>query len=244
MRLAVLALAAALLVPGCITFYGPEGVQVRVLITEEMGTQVLERANVTVPENATVMDALREVATVKTRYGGGFVQAIDGRAGRYPEAKVDWFYHVDTQLADVGAASHEVEDGDLIVWDRRPWNRTMHLEHVLTGLASWPGNLTEDPRGTPEAWGNRTSDPELADRLFARVDGSELTILDERGRPNRTLTPPWLLVHAVDQPGPSPRMLVRTSGPDGLALADRLATIAPVGLGVALTPNSTLEVPR
>lgn len=244
MRVLPVVLALALAVPGCITFYGPSGVEVQVLVTEDVGTEVRKRANVTVQANATVMDALREIATIETRYGGGFVQAIDGLESRYPDEKVDWFYHVNTEIADVGAASNTVEDGDLVVWDYRPWNRTMTLPHVLTGLDRWPANVTDDPQPTPDAWDNHASDPQFADRLFARVDGTNLTLLDEWGRPARMVEAPWLLVHAVDGPTSKPDFLVRTSGPDGLVLADRIPDTTPVGIGVALTPNETLEVPR
>lgn len=244
MRPVPVLVAVALLAPGCITFYGPSGVEVQVLVTEDVGTEVLRHANVTLQENATVMDALHETATIETQYGGGFVHAIDGRESRYPDARVDWFYHVNTELADVGAASNPVEDGGLVVWDYRAWNRTMTLPHVLTGLEDWPGNLADDVEPTPDAWTDHASDPRRAEHLFARVDGTNLTILDERGRANRTVEAPWLLVHAVDQPGPEPDFLVRASGPDGRALADRLPDTTPVGVGVALTPNRTLEVPR
>lgn len=244
MRLLPLVLALALALPGCITFYGPSGVEVQVLVTEDVGTEVRKRANVTVQANATVMDALREVSTVETRYGGGFVHAIDGLESRYPDEKVDWFYHVNTEIADVGAASNTVEDGDLVVWDYRPWNRTMTLPHVLTGLDRWPANLTDDPQPTPDAWTEHASDPKLADRLYARLDGTNLTLLDEWGHPARTVEAPWLVVHAVDGPTSRPDLLVRTSGPAGQALADRLESTTPVGVGIALTPNETLEVPR
>jgi hypothetical protein len=52
-----------------------------------------------------------------------------------------------------------------------------------------------------------------------------------------------VIAHAADGPGPDPSLLVRASGEDGLALADRLATRAPTGLGAAATPGATHEVP-
>lgn len=242
--LIALALGLTVLAPGCITFYGDQGVRVQVLVTEEMGTHVLTNANVTVPAGASVLDALREVGTVETAYGGGFVEAIDGHASRYPDERVDWFYHLDTRLADEGAASVPVEDGQLVVWDRRPWNRTMTLEHVLTGLEAWPGNLTQGPvETTPDAWEDNASTPHRAEQLFARTDDGTLVLLDPWGRAAERLTAPWLIVHAVDGPGPTPGLVVLASGSDGLALAETLDERRPRGLGVALTPNATYTIP-
>lgn len=237
-------LVAVLLLPGCITFYGDAQLDVRVIVTEEMGTHILQDENVTLPEGATAMDALREIATVDTAYGGGFVTAIDGRESRYPDADVDWFYHVDTQLAGTGAASRSLEDGDVVLWDHRPWNRTMTLPHVLTGLDTWPDPLPDEPTLTPDAWRENTTTDHRAKQLFARDSGRTLVLLDEHARPADRLDPPWLLVHAADGPGEAPGLLVHASSPDALALADDLRDLPPRGLGVAITPNATLAVPR
>lgn len=244
-RAAAAALIALLvLLPGCITFYGDAQLDVRVVVTQDMGTRVLQDENVTLPEGATAMDAIREIATVETAYGGGFVTAIDGRESRHPDADVDWFYHVDTHLADTGAASYTLTDGDLVLWDHRPWNRTMTLPHVLTGLDTWPGTLPDEPALTPEAWHENTTTEHRAKHLFAREDGDTLVLLDEHGTPADRLDPPWLVVHAADGPDSTPGLLVHASSPDALDLAERLDEVRPRGLGVALTPDATLEVPR
>lgn len=237
-----LLVAGLVLSPGCITVYGDETVRARVLVTRDVGTQVLTDSNVTVPEGATAMDALRRVANVSTAYGGGFVQAIDGLESGYPDSKLDWFYHVDTRLADVGAAERALDDGDLVLFDYRPWNRSMTLEHVLTGLEAWPADL-EDPSFDREAYEGRQADEDTRESLYAFVDGANLTLLDARGRHVVNLQAPWLLAHAVDGPGEDPRLLLVASGPDGRALVDELAATRPAGVGVAVTPNATLEVP-
>ena len=51
------------------------------------------------------MRLLQSKYDVKTRYGGGFVQAIDGARGREGDGRrVDWFYYVNGIEAPVGAA--------------------------------------------------------------------------------------------------------------------------------------------
>ena len=45
---------------------------------------------------------------VETRYGGRFVQSIDGLEGGGAGGSVDWFYFVNGFEADVGAAEYEL----------------------------------------------------------------------------------------------------------------------------------------
>lgn len=211
------------------------------IVTRDVGTQVQLDENTTVAEGATAMDALRTVANVSTRYGGGFVQAIEGLESRYPERKVDWFYHVNTRLADVGAASKPVQTGDRLVFDYRPWNRSMALEHVLTGLDDWPGDL--EGSGFERSRYLDRQDGEAGQRLYARVHGDRLVLLDAWGVHENTLSAPWILAHAVDGRGKAPSILLVASGPEGRRLVDDLAKSSPVGVGRVVTPNGTWGVP-
>jgi len=67
---------------------------------------------------------------VDTRYGGGFVQSIEGLAGD-SGAKVDWFYYVNGIEASEGAAARKVAPGDQIWWDRHDWSATMRVPAVV-----------------------------------------------------------------------------------------------------------------
>lgn len=241
-RAGTLLLALVLLAPGCITFYGDEDVQARVLVTRDVGTEVLVDENLTLAEGATAMDALHEVSEVETRYGGGFVHAIDGLASRYPEQKVDWFYHVNTSLASVGAADRTLADGDLVVFDHRSWERTMKLPHVLTGLQRWPTPLGQ-LNLSGETYRELQTDEDTRGELYAHVNGSHVRLLDAEGEPARTLEAPWLLAHAVDGETEQPRILLVASGEAGSKLVDELAATRPTGVGAVATPNATLEVP-
>jgi hypothetical protein len=242
-RLALtIALATLVLAPGCITFDGEAEIQARVLVTEDVGTQPLHDENLTLRQGASAMDALRQVAQTETSHGGGFVEAIDGKASQYPDEKVDWFYHVNTKLAGVGAAQYTLEDGDAVVFDYRHWERTMHLPHLLTGLDDWPADLTE-PRFDREAFTERQNDADQRANLYAHVNGTSVTVLDPAGEPARTLEAPWLLAHAVAGPTDQPRILLVASGDAGRALVDELAQTRPTGVGAVVTPNATQEVP-
>lgn len=232
-------LALVLLVPGCITFYGEERIEATVLITEDVGTTVLTEETVQLAEGSTALDAVRQVATVETSYGGGFVDSIDGRQSRYPDERIDWFYHVNTTLMDVGSASYQLQDGDVVLWDHRPWNRSMAVGHVLTGLATWPTDLAGSDPISPETLAGMDGE----DRRYVRVQGDRLAVLDAWGVTARWVDPPWLLVHAAGPPGGSLSSLVVASGPNATGFSERLDQTAPTGAGVVLTDEATYEVP-
>jgi Domain of unknown function (DUF4430) len=126
-RLGWLALAlAVLLLAGC---GGQRGHgSARVWITRDRGASVLFTGRV--PAGITAMQALDRVAKVKTRYGGRFVQAIDGLSGSL-SAQRDWFYFVNGIEADRSAAEYRLHRGDLEWWDYRSWRNAMSVPVVI-----------------------------------------------------------------------------------------------------------------
>ena len=83
----------------------------------ELGASRLD----TLREDQTVMRFLRSEFDVETRFGGRFVQAIDGQAGGGPAGERDWFFYVNGVWASVGAAEYELSPGDRVQWDLRDW---------------------------------------------------------------------------------------------------------------------------
>ena len=78
------------------------------------------------------MRMLQRDFDVDTRYGGGFVQAINGVAGGREDGRpVDWFYYVNGVLADRGAAAHDLAPGDHIWWDHHDWGATQDIRAVV-----------------------------------------------------------------------------------------------------------------
>jgi hypothetical protein len=66
---------------------------------------------------------------VQTRYGGGFVESIDGLSGS--AADVDWFYYVNGVEAAKGAAVTATHEGDRIWWDLHDWRATDSIPAVV-----------------------------------------------------------------------------------------------------------------
>jgi hypothetical protein len=72
-----------------------------------------------VPGSETVMRLLERRFHIATRYGGGFVQSIDGLSGS--PSHLDWFYYVNGIEGPRGAATTAVHGGDRIWWDLHDW---------------------------------------------------------------------------------------------------------------------------
>jgi hypothetical protein len=81
--------------------------------------------------SSTAMRLLDEEAEVETRYGGGFVQSLDGVSARSGSRSFDWFYFVNGVAAERGAAEFVVRPGDHMWWDFRDWTDAMDVNAVV-----------------------------------------------------------------------------------------------------------------
>ena len=68
------------------------------------------------------MRALASESDVKTRYGGRYVQAVNGIDGSLRQQR-DWFWFVNGYEGDRSAASYKLHDGDVAWFDYRAWER-------------------------------------------------------------------------------------------------------------------------
>jgi len=81
-------------------------------------------------ESDTVMRFLQSTHKVTTRFGGGFVQSIDGLQGDQA-AEHDWFFYVNGSEASVGAADYDLHSGDVVQWDYHDWAATQHIPAIV-----------------------------------------------------------------------------------------------------------------
>jgi Domain of unknown function (DUF4430) len=127
-RRAAAALAvAALALAGC----GADehgGGTARLWVTRDRGAHVM--LSTTVPAGQTLIRALRSRARVKTRYGGRFVQAIDGVEGSLGK-RHDWFWFVNGLAGDRSADEYRLHAGDVAWWDYRDWTHDADLAVVV-----------------------------------------------------------------------------------------------------------------
>jgi Domain of unknown function (DUF4430) len=145
---AVVAVLAAAAAAGCGFGPGPssEG-DATLTVTHDYGREVeLEATDSDPSESETVLRMLDREADITTRYGGGFVQSIDGVAGRIEGGHTsDWFFFVNGIESDRGAAEVSVRGGDRIWWDFRDWTAAMRAPAVV---GSWPEPFAQASAGS------------------------------------------------------------------------------------------------
>jgi hypothetical protein len=127
-RAAAVALAAvALCGCGAATSASRPSGHATLWVTRDRGAHVLLVRRVAAGQTA--MAALAHAAHVETRYGGRYVQAIDGLAGSLTHQR-DWFYFVNGYESDLAATEYTLHDGDVEWWDYRNWSHAAHVPVV------------------------------------------------------------------------------------------------------------------
>jgi uncharacterized protein DUF4430 len=134
---AIALLSAALAAAGCGLGPGGEVGEVSLTVTRDYGAERLRAVTgESVAESDTVMRVLDRNAEISTRYGGGFVQSIDGlEAARAGGRYWDWLFYVNGVESTVGAAEYPLHGGEAIWWDDRDWSSALRVPAVV---GSWP----------------------------------------------------------------------------------------------------------
>src|SRR5690349_6041579 len=134
-------LLAALAAAGCGLGPGADVGDVRLTVTREFGAVPVLDRSLAAKESDTVMRLLEGEADIETRYGGGYVHAIDGTAeGQRDGDPYDWFFYVDGVESPIGAAEYELNGGERVWWDYRDWSATNHVPAVV---GSWPAPFAD-----------------------------------------------------------------------------------------------------
>jgi hypothetical protein len=127
---AVAVLATVLACGGCGLGPGAATKGVSLTVTGQFGARhVSTISRGKVPGSETVMRMLERSFKISTRYGGGFVESINGLAPA--GAHSDWFYYVNGVQAPKGAATTAVHAGDHIWWDLHDWSATENIPAVV-----------------------------------------------------------------------------------------------------------------
>jgi len=170
LAIAWLALAAwALPASGCGVGAGEETAgEGSLTVTRSFGEESLgRRTTAGASESETVIRLLQRDFEVGTRYGGNFVQEIDGVAGgREDGRRVDWFYYVNGIEAEVGAGERRVAAGDRIWWDHHDWSAAMRIPAVVGSF--------------PEPFGSGSEGRRLPVRLVCLAEGGACDEVETR----------------------------------------------------------------
>ncbi|HEU4739962.1 MAG TPA: DUF4430 domain-containing protein [Solirubrobacterales bacterium] len=196
-------LSAALAAAGCGLGPGADVGDVRLTVTREFGAEPVLERSLAAKESDTVMRLLEGEAEVETRYGGGYVHAIDGVAEEQRDGDpYDWFFYVDGVESPIGAAEVELEGGERVWWDYRNWAATNHVPAVV---GSWPAPF-KDP-GQPvsvECEGGGASCDEVRESL----EGEGMTVAS--GSPEKAIR---VLVGTWDRLRADPTARLIENGP-------------------------------
>ncbi len=191
--IAIALLSAALAVAGCGLGPGDELGRVELTVTRDYGSgEVVPPVTDEVNESDTVMRVLERNADITTRYGGGFVQSIEGIEGEYGGgSSLDWFFYVDGVESTVGAADFDLGGDEAIWWDYRDWSATLSVPAVV---GSWPQPFTGGYEGHehPTAVECRGGGAACA-AVEARLRDAGATLAGGEGGPGaiRVLVGPW-----------------------------------------------------
>ncbi|MDX6651715.1 MAG: hypothetical protein QOJ38_496 [Solirubrobacterales bacterium] len=198
-------------------------------VTRDYGSKQLVTASERDPAaSETVIRFLDRNAEITTRYGGGFVQSIEGIAGSGAGgSRHDWFFYVNGVESSRGGAAAAVHGGDRIWWDYRDWTGAMRVPAVVgsypeplgrgggrllaTPLASLPARLRQLLAAGPARSG-----------VFARLVRGRLLALDQRGRIALELSPGAGLVAALRDGEQRPILLVTGANRTAVEAARRL----------------------
>jgi hypothetical protein len=234
-RLVALA-AAALCVAAAGCGFGPgdssQG-DATLTVTRDYGSElIVEATESEPPASETVIRFLDREAEITTRYGGGFVQSIEGLGGAVTGRRsFDWFFFVDGVESSVGSAEREVRGGHRIWWDYRDWTDAMRVPAVV---GSWPEPFLQTSVGADripvriECAGSRPPCEDAAERFAEEGIEASIEPLATADQPGaeafRLLVGPW----AAIEDDPAAAML--DDGPSTSGVFARFSDSARSGL--------------
>jgi hypothetical protein len=132
-------------------------------VTRDHGAHVLFAGKVPAGRNG--IQAVAEELKVTTRYGGRYLQSVDGIEGSLG-AQHDWFYYLNGLDGERSAAEVKLRSGDVLWWDFRGWTGgTMHVPIVV---GAYPEPFVHGLPGLTSVVGR---DRALAARIAAQVHG-------------------------------------------------------------------------
>jgi hypothetical protein len=186
-------------------------------VTRDYGAELMAEATASEPaESETVIRLLDREAEIETRYGGGFVQSIEGLSGGVEEGRtVDWFFYVNGIESSTGSAEVPVRAGDRIWWDHRDWSHAMRVPAVV---GSWPEPFTQASAGadrdpvrvecaTRASVCDRAAERLADEGVDAAIEGRR-SVAGARAEPLRVLVGEWARIRS----DPAARLVER--GPD------------------------------
>ena len=175
--LAILLALLSLVATACSINAGSEKGPAHVVVTRDFGgsAPLVSRTEDPIASGETVMRMLMRFSDVKTRYGGRFVNAVNGLESKSAgDRRLDWFYYVNGIEADVGAAERKVQGSDRVWWDYHDWSGVMRIPAVV---GSFPEPFIHGTEGKrfPVRIDCGQDDADACDEASTRLDDAGIT---------------------------------------------------------------------
>jgi hypothetical protein len=103
---------------------------VTVVVTRDFGQELILAEELIIEDGTDAMTALKAVAEVETKYGGGFVAAINGIKSEEAD-QMDWLYYINGISLSLGAKDYRLGDGDIEHWDFRDWSYQQMIPAII-----------------------------------------------------------------------------------------------------------------
>jgi Domain of unknown function (DUF4430) len=129
-------------------------------VTRDRGAHVVFSG--AVPAGLNGIQTVERKLKVTTRYGGRYLQSVDGLEGSLG-AQRDWFFYVNGIEGGRSAAEVTVKPGAILWWDYRQW--TPATEHIPVVAGAWPHPFLGTPTSVV------SGDKALARKLARQVHG-------------------------------------------------------------------------
>jgi hypothetical protein len=148
-------------------------------VTRDRGANLIVETEVEAGQS--LMRALDGEVDLETRYGGRFVQSINGIAGSL-ESQHDWFWFVNGYEGDRSASAYRLRDGDVAWLDYRAWEREGEARIVVGAfpepfLHGYGGRVRPtDVRYEPGAEGQARELAKIVDAETVAPLGAEYTL--------------------------------------------------------------------
>jgi len=122
---------------------GDDTVTATVVVTRDFGRELILTQEVEIEDGTDAMTALQSVPGVETKYGGGFVKAVNGLESQ-ESSQLDWFYYINGISLSLGAKDYFLGDGDVEHWDLRDWS---YRQFVPAIVGAFPQPFISGVRG-------------------------------------------------------------------------------------------------
>ncbi len=112
----------------------PLNIKATVVVTQDFGKELVLERKINIEPGISAMDALQMVATVETKYGGGFVSSINGISSEYQgasQSKKDWFLYINGIASNTGAKDYIIRGDDVEHWDFRVWSYHQFIPAII-----------------------------------------------------------------------------------------------------------------